>query len=374
MAGEKKRQTKDNRDKLKICFVAPLPPPYGGIANWTAMVCNYIDDKKKEEISYEIINTAPKKRVTEGRTLLQRITGGTWNALKNGKQLKKILKSKKIDCVHMTTSGSLSLIRDYILCSVAKRQRVPVVYHIHFGKIPEMKTCNGLAWKIFQRLLERVSAVVAIDKNTYQCLYHVIGECAVYIENPIDTGKLPKREEQPEEIVMYLGWVIKEKGIEELLEAWGKVYSQKKNWVLHIVGPYQKEYYKYLSGRYHMEGVTFFGEQPHEAAMDLLNRASIFLLPSYTEGCPYVIMEAMALAKSVIATAVGNIPEMLAGDCGIVIKPKDSIAIEAALNNCMDDVEKRAFLGINAINKVQNNYLIDKIILKYMDVWRSVCL
>ena len=60
-----------NDSKVKICFVAPLPPPYGGIANWTKLFAEYLKQNDLADVS--VVNTAPKGRVTEGRGILKRV-------------------------------------------------------------------------------------------------------------------------------------------------------------------------------------------------------------------------------------------------------------------------------------------------------------
>lgn len=370
MAGERKMQEKDN-NKLRICFVAPFPPPYGGIANWMAMMCRYIDAEKKGEISYEVINTAPKKRVTEGRTLWERIVGGGINAYISCKQLRERLLVGHFECVHLTTSGSLSLIRDYLLCCIANRLDVPIVYHIHFGRIPEMNMKDGIEWKFFKRILKKVNVVLVIDKKTFECLFPLLKERVSYIPNPIDIKKLPGITKNTEKIVMYLGWVIKEKGIEELLEAWEHIYVENPDWMLYIVGPYDEEYYEYLKQQYNLQGVEFFGEKPHNEAMKLLNAASIFVLPSYTEGCPYSVMEAMALAKPVIATAVGNIPDMLYENCGIVVESKNYREIEDAVKRLISNPYERNLFGCCAYGKVEKTYLVENVVQMYISRWRN---
>jgi glycosyltransferase involved in cell wall biosynthesis len=66
-----------------------------------------------------------------------------------------------------------------------------------------------------------------------------------------------------------------------------------------------------------------------------MQAADLFVLPTYTEGFPNVILEAMAAGKAIISTRVGAIPEMLAVDenesCGLVIAPRDAGALVAAL-------------------------------------------
>ena len=72
-------------DKLNIIFVAPIPPPYGGIANWMAMLSRYLDAEMNDKILYKIIDTSPKKRVTEGRGIIQRVAGGLLSLIKTSR-------------------------------------------------------------------------------------------------------------------------------------------------------------------------------------------------------------------------------------------------------------------------------------------------
>ena len=61
-----------NQEALRLCFIAPVPPPYGGIANWLNLICRFMENSRKA-MEYTIINTAPHKRITEGRNLWDKI-------------------------------------------------------------------------------------------------------------------------------------------------------------------------------------------------------------------------------------------------------------------------------------------------------------
>lgn len=365
MAGE---NILEDDKKINICFVAPVPPPYGGIANWTSMVCRYLERTCPEVVHYTVINTAPRQRVTEGRTIWNRVVGGGLDMLCHRRKLRKLLHGKHIDAVHITTSGSLSVIRDWMLSRVAKRYGAAIIYHIHFGRIPELKKNNSFQWKVIRKIVGMANYVIAIDKSTYHALWDNYGQKIRYIPNPIDLRDMPVRNEHPQKVVMYLGWVIKEKGIEELLQAWENIYPDNKEWKLEIVGPYKKEYLDYLQNRYITDGVEFLGEKSHAQAMDLLNASSIFVLPSYTEGCPYVIMEAMALGKIIIGTNVGNIPEMLGDGCGYVVAKKNVDMLQIALKNVMAD-NVNVNTGDYAREKVKESYEIGAVIHAYQVMW-----
>lgn len=68
--------------------------------------------------------------------------------------------------------------------------------------------------------------------------------------------------------------------------------------------------------------------------MTILSRSEVFILHSYTEIFPNVILEAMALGKAIIATDVGAVSEMLMEESGIIIPPKDINEVKKHLMNC----------------------------------------
>ncbi len=352
---------------MNLCLVAPLPPPYGGIANWTKMLKEYVEEQYCDSISLKVINTAPKKRVTEGRGLFQRIIGGCFGMLRNVAELKRYVSNEKPDCVHITTSGSLSIIRDIAIKNYLLLHRIPYVYHIHFGRIPEISERNTFEWKLIKGVLKKAKKVIAIDKKTFECLDRRGYNCS-YIPNPIDLSKMPVPDESIHKKVSFLGWVIKNKGVEELLSAWEKIGHSHLDWELEIVGPYDQAYIDELKTRFDFTGVRLWGEQMHGKAMEILNASDIFVLPSYTEGCPYVIIEAMALAKVVIASNVGNIPEMIGGGCGITINSRDVDGLFDTMVECIEKSEHNN-MGKLAQEKVKKEYVIDVILNKYFGIW-----
>jgi len=171
--------------------------------------------------------------------------------------------------------------------------------------------------------------------------------------------------------VVFLGWVVPTKGIEELISAWNQLRPAAGDWTLKIVGPYSADYVEDLRGRYDTEGIVFTGEKTHQEAMEILGRADIFVLPSYTEGFPNVVVEAMSLARPIIATDVGAIPEMLADNCGIVIPVKNTDELRAAIQELIENPEHRNQMGRAAFKKAADSYTLEKVFAKYLDTWKS---
>ena len=357
---------------MKICMVVPVPPPYGGIANWTKLMDEYVKGIDGVELSF--VNTAPKKRSTEGRTLFDRVVVQGLKMLKVNKQMKKLLKSEKHDAVHMTTSGQLATFRDIMMLKTAKKMGVPTVYHIRFGRVPEISKNNTDEWKRLKKAMLLADKVIAIDTKTLEAVKKYAPEAKVcYVPNPFDMAKI-KNVDLASEIkkeVVFVGWVIKAKGVEELLGAWQEVCEKHPDWTLKIVGPCKEDYKKELEERYSCKNVIFAGEQPHDEVMKTVANAAVFTLPSYTEGFPNAVLEAMALKKPIVATSVGAIPDMLEG-CGIVIEPKSEEEIETALNKVLSDENLRDDLSGKAKEKLSDEYTIEKIFAVYKDIWTEI--
>ena len=357
---------------MKVAMVVPLPPPYGGIANWAVMLREYV--KKQETIEFTYVNIAPKKRDLDGRTLWDRIVGQGFAMFAQKKNLRKVIKEEKVDVIHMTTSGQLATIRDIQMLKLAKKKKIPMVYHIRFGRIPEIAKNNTREWKLIKRAMRLASCVMVIDEKTSEAIREYLPNVNVCcVPNPFDVEKIQSFtqsvENQPE--IVYLGWVIKTKGVEELLSAWDEVRKDYPDWKLRLIGPYDGEYVESLKERFSFEQVVLDGEQPHDEAMAALAKSSIFTLPSYTEGFPNVVLEAMALGKAVLATEVGAIPDML-GDCGVVIPAKSVQGIVDGLKYLLEDETLRNNLGEKAREKLMREYTLEKVVEEYKRIWNEI--
>lgn len=351
----------------KIITCAPLPPPNGGITNWYRILKNTAEGR-----GYSLINVdiSPKTDSIE-KSVFYRLFVQGFSMIGLRFKLKETVKNNPdVKVAHLTTSGSLALVRDIIFLSYLKRKNIKSVLHIHFGRIPEMfynKTMESLFMK---KALKIADCVIAIDGNTYKTLSSIVDSSKVfYIPNPVEDSQ--SYNPNPSKNILFLGNVIKTKGIEELLTAWSDVISSHPDWKLQIVGKYTAEYKAFLDSAFNQEGVEFLGFADHSKAMKILEDASALVLPSYTEGFPNVVIEAMIRHKPVIASDVGAIPEILSGDCGILIKPKDVSSLSSALEALISDEKLCQDLGANGYNKAFKNYSADIVFNKYAEIWNQ---
>lgn len=356
---------------MKLCLITPLAPPMGGIAMWSSLIIRELD--KDKEIDVTVLNISPIHSNKRKKNLLERIFFGGIDMLISIKKFLKIIIENSIDIIHINTSGSLALIRDIMLISIAKKHKISVVYHVHYGRIPEIYKRSNLEWKITKKIFDNVEKVITMDKNTYKIVNGIYKkEKVYYIPNPINTGELQLFNRDTKNEICFLGWVIKTKGMEELIKAWNIIEKSNNEWKLRIIGGYDQNYKAFLESNYKLDNIIFDGELEHQLAMQILNKCKIFILPSYTEGFPNVILEAMALEKAIIASKVGAIPDILSDDCGFLIEPKSVDQIVKAINLLVNNETYRNYLANNGKNKCINNYDIKIIYNKYKDIWLSL--
>ena len=335
------------------------------------MLIAYLEGLGEDELA--VINTSPKTRSADGRTLFDRVFGGIVIAAKASRELKGLLNTKNIDVVHVTTSGGLGLFRDIVVMGVARRAGVPVAYHIHYGRVPSTLASGNIEATLLKAALKRCAVAVAIDRATENAIREARLCDVVCIGNPVNIDELDgfrgHEAFEDSKTVVYLGWLIETKGIRELVEGWSSVVRKMPEWRLRLIGPYDTDTISSLVGDRPDDSVTLLGELPHSEAMTELQRASMLVLPSYSEGFPNVVLEAMAYGKPVLATNVGALPDILSDGRGILIEPKSSKQVAEGLEKLMADGNLRASMGARCADYVKDNFAIETVAEQYRELW-----
>lgn len=365
-----------SKELLHVCLVAPHPKEdgkknfsYGGIVNWTNIVCKHAT--KHKEVKISVIDTTLRCRFF-CKFKVSRVTFLGLQFILNIVQLLNMLSVRSVNTIHLTTSGRLSLIRDLAIITLAKLFKLPVIYHIHFGRIPEIANLNGREWRLLRYLISKSHTVIAIDNATRNTLVkHLPDSNVVLIPNCIDLSELPLVIPSCfiDKVVLFAGWVITTKGVTELVDAWAQL--QPVGWKLQIIGPVDLTYKEALINQFSPVGIQFFGEMSHEQTIKLMASCDLFVLPSYSEGFPYAVLEAMSLSKAIVATSVGAVPEMLDGCGAKLIEAKNVVSLKDALKLMISDDSLRLKVGALARERVLRNYSIEAVFPKYLNCWRE---
>jgi glycosyltransferase involved in cell wall biosynthesis len=105
----------------------------------------------------------------------------------------------------------------------------------------------------------------------------------------------------------------------------------------------------------------------------LLEEADIFALPSWIEGLPLVVLEAMVHGKPVIATAVGGTPELVDdGVTGVLVPPRDPHELAAAIRSLVEDPERARAFGAAGRERVEREFSEAAMTRRVLEVYDAV--
>lgn len=148
-------------------------------------------------------------------------------------------------------------------------------------------------------------------------------------------------------LIVYVGHLIATKGLRELSSAFIELASRIPNLELACIGEgsmrtelEQTRTKSGLAGRFHLPGSASSAQ-----VAQWLSAADIFCLPSYSEGCPNVVLEALACGTPVVGTAIGGIPDLLSVMSGILVAPRDAVSLAAGIERALSAPWDRAAIS-----------------------------
>jgi glycosyltransferase involved in cell wall biosynthesis len=140
------------------------------------------------------------------------------------------------------------------------------------------------------------------------------------------------------EAVVYIGRMDVKKGLRELVEAAVELRPERANLHVYLVGEGPDR--PLIESAIQANNAAGYCHVLSECAFDdvaaWMAAADLVTLPSYMEGCPNVVLEALASGRPVVATNVGGIPEIMSGGCGQLVPPRNSGALAHALASVLD--------------------------------------
>jgi len=185
-----------------------------------------------------------------------------------------------------------------------------------------------------------------------------------------DKFKVERKFDERDNLIGYIGVLSKAKGVPNLLEAISKVLSSENEakFLIGGDGKLRGEVEEFSNKENLSAKVKFAGWIPHHELPEYLNELKLLVLPSYTEGLPNIMLEAMACGTPVLATPVGGVPDVINdGETGFIMEDNspESIAenVIRALNH--PDFEE---IARNARALVEREFTFEKAVERYRSI------
>lgn len=360
----------------KVLLVSPLVSTVmGGIAKWTENIMSYYSMASSSKIVLLPCYNENIQNPLGKDNLIVRIKKGINNYVPLLRKVSKELDNEQIDVIHICSSASIGLIKDILLIKMAKRKGVKSIIHFHFGRIPAIFSTNNWEHLLITKVIECSDKVIVMDKASYRTLEEYGYKHISYVPNPLslDTQALIEKNKDIKRTpgkVVFVGQMLETKGIFELAEACKEIKNIKVNYIGPVPNAEVTERLRALIGSDKLE---ICGARPFEDVIKEMLSAAVFVLPTYSEGFPNVIIESMACGCPIVTTPVGAIPEMLNYDsesrCGICVPVKDVNNLKAAISNMLNNPEKAEEMGKRAKERVNEEYSIQKVWRQLENLW-----
>lgn len=274
--------------------------------------------------------------------------------------------------VHINTSlNPRAYWRDLAYLAVAKALRARVVYQVHGGKLPR-EFFAGRPWLTgFLRwtlsLPDLVVVLAKVELDAY--LDFVPAQDVVILPNGIDCrpfNAVPVVHSHPEQPLrlVYIGRIAREKGLYETLQGLRLAHELGVDARLTVAGggPEEPRLRRYAQALGIASRVVFAGPVFGDDKAKLLCGADVMVLPSYSEGLPYALLESMAAGIPVIATPVGAIPDVMAhGTHGFLVPVRDGKAIAEALAVLAGDRDRLSWMSRACRRRIRAAYSIERL-------------
>jgi glycosyltransferase involved in cell wall biosynthesis len=264
------------------------------------------------------------------------------------------------DVYHLNPSlNGASLFRDGLFLVVLRmfgRGKVLVCFHGWENSTEKMLASSELRKGLFRRTFGSADKILVLAQPFRNWLIDAgLEEGKIGLYTTMFDDKVIKRrdfvagKDDGFVSILFLSRLVVEKGVFELLEAFRLVAQKHTDIKLLIAGagPAEESLKLWVEKNNLSSRVEFLGYVRGEDKADVLNSAQIFALPSYTEGCPVSLLEAMAAGMAVITTPVGGIPDIVCdGKNGILINGEiNAVTVGAALEQMLMSRDLVADIG-----------------------------
>lgn len=351
----------------RVLIIGPVPPPAFGVAEATALMLRSPTLRKQVDIIHldtsDVAGFAGIGRFTWGNVGL---------ALRHILELTHLLRTTRPDVVLLTASqGLLGLLRDGLFVSTARMFRTRVVAYLRGSKYADMRREQGwLAAAVLRSIVKHASLVLVLGESLVGMAQSVYRGCRVAA---VPNGCPPavpveqvgcRREDRP--LVLYVGRLSRDKGLEDTLAAAGTIVASVPNVEFVMCGDWDSPEYeaatRSLVEKYGLAAVVDFpGVVSADARAGLLTRAWVVVVPSHSEGQPWVILEAMSAGVPVVATDTGAVAETVGdGQGGRVIPVGDTQALAQAVISLLQDDRLWKNVSQQAVRRYRERFTVER--------------
>lgn len=276
-----------------------------------------------------------------------------------------LLSTHKVHIVHCHSSGGISFYRSSFFVFIGKVFRKKVLIHLHASNFYDyFLEGSRMKIKLLHSILRLADLIIVLCSDWEKKLaekYRL--ENLLVLPNPVNSEAIrlnttsEKKELDPKLKVIFLGFLIRSKGIFDIIKLVGKFKEKNITNIEFVIGGKGEEEREFLRKikESELENYIEFLGWVSNGKYELLQNSDVFFLPSYKEGMPIAILESMACGLPIISTDIAGIPDLVKNDYnGYLFAPGDIEGFFKALLSILNNKSKLEELGQNSLKLAQN--------------------
>jgi len=290
-----------------------------------------------------------------------------------------LLIRRRVTLAHIHSASRGSFWRKAVFAMAAHMARVPVIFHLHGASFNVFyHDESGAARKRAIRfVLDRMTRIIALSAAWKADLAKITSNKNVsVIFNPVIPGPIPDHNNGADAtpMILFLGRLGVRKGAFDLLDAFRMILDSHPDAKLVMGGDGDVEGAKAHARKLGVaDSVVFPGWVGADRRELLFREAWVYTLPSYHEGLPMGILEAMAAGLPIVSTRVGGIPEAVEnGVEGYIIDPGNTAGLADALSSLLADSNLRKQTGRAAREKVEKSFSANRTLPKLENMYSEL--
>ena len=290
-----------------------------------------------------------------------------------------LLLTRQVSVVHVHTASRASFWRKSVFVLLAFLARRPVILHLHGAEfhIFYEKESGPMAKRFIRFIFNNAKRIIVLSTQWKRIVSNISNNkhivCIfnpVEIEDPIAISAFSRKKN----ILLFLGELGKRKGTFDLLDALVRLKTKFPDVKLLCGGDGDLER---VAARARTLGISdsveIMGWVAGDAKRRLLAEATVYVLPSYNEGLPMSLLEALAAGLPVISTPVGGIPDALEdGIEGYLIEPGNIDALSHAIEKLLCDEQCRTQMGVAGRKKVEQYFTPEQVLPQLETLYREL--
>lgn len=279
-----------------------------------------------------------------------------------------------VEIVHIHTASKGSFYRKSILIRICKMMHTKVILHAHGAGFEEFYS-QSKRKRYIRKTLNKVDKLIVLSNSWKEFYATLVDESKIeVIYNSID---IPENIDKQEENItqgIFLGRLGKRKGVYDLIDSVESLAKEKIELKITLAGDGEIEEVKKIIQKKKLEKYfDIVGWIEKEQKEKLLEKSEFLVLPSYHEGLPMAILEAMSRKVLVISTYVGGIPEVIKNEeNGFLIHPGNQGALADTLKKIVKDKEKCRNIANKGYESVKEKFNKIEMLQKMDQVYETL--